>query len=133
MILIIGACSTTKDLPKNDLFNTIWELEFLSGPRIAFSGLFPNKKPVITFNESTKLVEGSDGCNGYSSGYTLNGSQLSFGEPGPSTMMYCGEGEQFFRKIIAKIDSYKIDENGKLNLLMDEVPMMRFKKIVSEN
>lgn len=31
-----------------------WELDYISGPRIAFQGLYPNEKPSITFDLSTK-------------------------------------------------------------------------------
>lgn len=126
---IIGACSSTKKISNDTLFNTTWELEYLSGPRIAFDGLYPDKKPKITFNKTTNKVEGNNSCNGYSADYTLNGNNISFGEPGPTTMMYCGEGETFFLNTIKKINSYTIDADGKLNLMLDNSSMMRFKKI----
>lgn len=129
LTLFFFACSSTKrTIVKEDLYNTTWELEYLSGPRIAFSGWFPDKKPQITFNKVTKKVEGTDGCNGYAAGYMVNGNKISFGEPGPTTMMFCGEGEKFFLNTIKKMDQYKIDEEGKLNLMIDNVPMMRFKR-----
>jgi len=130
--LIICSCSSTKNMSKDSLFNTSWELEFLSGPRIAFERLFPDKKPNITFNKTTNKVEGNNSCNGYSTHYKLNGNEISFGEPGPTTMMYCGEGETFFLKTIKKTNKYMIDSQGKLNLMIGDVPMMRFKKS-SEN
>jgi len=130
--LIIGSCSSTKKVATDDLFNTTWELEYLSGPRIAFDGLYPDKRPKITFNKTTNRVEGNNSCNGYSADYTLNGDGISFGEPGPTTMMYCGEGETFFLNTIKKVNKYKIDDDGKLNLMIDDVPMMRFKKSALE-
>ena len=120
--------TSTENMTNEDLFGIPWELEYLSGPRIAFQGLFPDKKPQITFNPNTQKVEGNSGCNGYAARYTLNGNNLSFGEPDLTTMMYCGEGEKFFLNIIQKVNRYFIDEDGKLNLAIDEVPMMRFKK-----
>lgn len=128
LILFFASCSSTKNTTNENLYNTTWELEYLSGPRIAFDGLFPDKKPQITFNKTTQKVEGNNGCNGYAADYSLDGNNISFGEPGPTTMMYCGEGEKFFLNTIKKVNKYKIDEDGKLNLMIDEVPMMRFKK-----
>ena len=128
LILFLASCSSTKNTTNENLYNTTWELEYLSGPRIAFDGLFPDKKPQITFNKTTQKVEGNNGCNGYAADYSLDGNNISFGEPGPTTMMYCGEGEKFFLNTIKKVNKYKIDEDGKLNLMIDEVPMMRFKK-----
>ncbi len=129
LILTMSACSSSKNKANDALFNTTWELEFLSGPRIAFKGLYPDKKPQITFNKTTSKAEGTNSCNGYSADYTLNGNAVSFGEPGPTTMMFCGQGETFFLNTIKKVNRYTIDEDGKLNLMIDEVPMMRFKKL----
>lgn len=127
--LIVGSCTSSKKSTNDVLFNTTWELEYLSGPRIAFKGLYPDRKPVITFNETTNKVEGNNSCNGYSAAYKLNAETISFGEPGPTTMMYCGEGEKFFLNTMQKINKYQIDSDGKLNLLMDDVVMMRFKEV----
>jgi len=126
--LIIGSCSPTKNMTDNTLFDSTWELEYLSGPRIAFEGLYPDRKPKITFNKSTNKVVGNNSCNGYSADYTLNGDGISFGEPGPTTMMFCGDGEPFFLNTIKKVNKYQIDKDGKLNLMIDDIPMMRFKK-----
>lgn len=59
----------------------------------------------------------------------MNGKQISFGDPGMTTMMFCGEGEKFFLNTMKKVTTYKIDADGKLNLMIGDVPMMRFKKI----
>ncbi|MGB3142629.1 MAG: META domain-containing protein [Maribacter sp.] len=127
---VIMSCGSQKQTTQSDsLYNTRWELDYISGPRIAFEGLFPDKKPELTFNKETNEVRGNSGCNGYSAPYTLKGMSISFGEPGPSTMMYCGEGEQQFRNMMQKINGYSFDEDGKLNLMMNEVSMMRFKKV----
>lgn len=132
IVLIIGSCSSTKKMASDSLFNTVWELEYLSGPRIAFNGLYPDRKPKITFNKTTSKVEGTNSCNGYSADYRLTGDKISFGEPGPTTMMYCGEGEKFFLSTIKKVEKYKIDSDGKLNLIIGDVTMMRFNKITQE-
>lgn len=127
--LIFTSCAMQKKTDSKKISGTTWELEYISGPRIAFNGLYPDKKPQISFNQETKKVEGTNSCNGYSADYTIANNNISFGEPGMSTMMYCGEGESVFLSTIKKINKYKIDENGNLNLLIDDVPMMRFKKI----
>jgi heat shock protein HslJ len=125
------SCSTVKSTKTRDnLSNATWELEYISGPRIAFEGLYPNKKPQITFNTTTNDVSGTSSCNGYGAKFSSNGKTISFGEPGPTTMMFCeGGGEQTFLNMIKKIDNYSIDNDGKLNLNIGEVPMMRFKKV----
>lgn len=132
LALSFTSCTTMKDKTTTtaDLYNTSWELEYISGPRIAFEGLFPDKKPFLKFDQATNQVSGNAGCNGYSAPYTLKGKSLTFGEQGPATMMYCeGGGEQVFTQMMKKINGYSIDKDGKLNLLLGDVPMMRFKKV----
>ncbi len=130
LVLFISSCTTVKNNKNTDnLSNTTWELEYISGPRIAFEGLYPDKKPQITFNTATHEVSGSSSCNGYMAKYTSNGKAISFGEPGPTTMMFCeGGGEQVFLEMMKKVNNYSIDNAGKLNLNIDAVPIMRFKK-----
>ncbi|OMQ13058.1 META domain-containing protein [[Flexibacter] sp. ATCC 35103] len=131
LTLSFNSCTTMKDTAKtDDLYNTTWELEYISGPRIAFEGLYPDKKPYIKFDKEKSEVYGNAGCNGYSAPFTLKGNSLTFGEQGPATLMFCeGGGEQTFLQIIKKIDSYSINKDGKLNLNMKDIPMMRFKKV----
>lgn len=127
MVLVVSCNSSTS--PTEQLYGVTWELEYMSGPRIAFDGLFPNKKPQLTFDKNENRVAGTDSCNGYSADYTLEGNSISFGEPGPTTMMFCGGSERQFLQLMKKIDGFSFEE-GKLNLLIGDIPMMRFKKVV---
>ncbi|MCR9263771.1 MAG: META domain-containing protein [Flavobacteriaceae bacterium] len=127
VLILTISCNPKSDAPA-ELFGSTWELEYISGPRIAFDGLFPNKKPQISFDQESGKVLGNDSCNGYSAEYTLDGNTISFGEPGPTTMMFCGGGERQFLTMMQKIDGFALEE-GKLNLLIGEVPMMRFTKV----
>jgi hypothetical protein len=43
--------------------------------------------------------------------------------------MYCGEGENHFRNIIRKVDGWRLTEEGKLELLLGDIPMMRFRPV----
>lgn len=126
-ILLAESCGGTKSSAEA-LYGPTWELEYISGPRIAFEGLFPEKKPQITFNKESGKVNGTDSCNGYTADYEIAENSIVFGDPGPTTMMFCGGSERQFLNMMKKIDGYSI-EDGKLNLLVGEVPMMRFKKI----
>lgn len=87
--LLMASCGSTKSSQSEKLYGPKWELEYISGPRIAFEGLFPDKKPKISFDKETNQVSGNAGCNGYSADYTLNGTQISFGQPEPATLMFC--------------------------------------------
>lgn len=128
LVLILTLSCNPKSDGSAELFGPTWELEYMSGPRIAFDGLFPNKKPQISFDQESSKVMGNDSCNGYSAEYTLDGNTISFGEPGPTTMMFCGGSERQFLNMMQKIDGFALEE-GKLNLLIGEVPMMRFTKV----
>ena len=79
--IALAACSTSKKTTNDQLFDKTWELEYLSGPRIAFEGLYPEKKPTITFSKASKMVAGNNSCNGYATNFTLEGKSISFGKP----------------------------------------------------
>lgn len=128
LALIMSGCTSLKNtIP---LSSETWELEYITGPKIAFEGLFPENKPQITFNTEKKEVNGTTGCNGFGTKYTLDGQNIKFDENFPMTMKYCeGGGEQVFLKIMKEVNHYYIDAEGKLFLNKGDVPMMRFKKI----
>lgn len=128
LLITIFSCAPTKTSSSENLYSTTWELEYISGPRIAFEGLYPDKKPKISFNKDTDQVTGNNSCNSYSADFKIDENTINFGEPGPSNMMYCGEGEKVFLNMMQKVNRYEINEEGKLNLMLDDVPMMRFKQ-----
>lgn len=107
-----------------------WELNYISGPRIAFAGLYPDNKPTITFNLKETTVSGRNSCNSYAGKLNVNGSKISFKEPMMVTKMFCpGEGENVYMNTLQKIDSYSVSEDGKtLNFIMGDIVMMRFEK-----
>lgn len=132
IVAFLNGCSAVETDSLKEVFANTWELEYISGKRIAFEGLFPDKKPELHFMEADKVVHGSTSCNGYRTTYTLEGTNIKFGEPGAMTMRYCeGGGEQAFLEMMKKVNKSSIDKDGKLNLLLNEVPMMRFKKVAT--
>ena len=126
--LFLVSCSTNMMGDNAKLYENGWELEYVTGPRIAFQGLFPDEKPQISFNSSTKMVTGTTGCNGYNTEYKMNGKMISFETPNTTTMRYCGDGEAVFLKTMKEVTNYRITTDGKLELLMNDITMMRFKK-----
>ena len=126
--VFLMSCSTNMMGDNSKLYDNGWELEYITGPRIAFEGLFPDEKPVISFNKSTNMVTGSTGCNGYNTQYKMSGKMISFEVPATTTMRYCGEGEAVFLKTMKEVKSYRMSTDGKLELLMNDIVMMRFKK-----
>lgn len=104
-----------------------WELDHISGPRIAFDGLYPNKKPTITFDLSSKKVSGNSSCNNYNGAFKTENNHISFG-PLASTKMACeGSGESVYFSTLEKITSFDVNGNT-LTLIMGDIAMMRFQK-----
>lgn len=105
-----------------------WELNYISGPRIAFEGLYPDKKPTIRFELELSMISGNTSCNGFSSKYSLKGSNIKF-DPPLSTMMACpGNGEQTFTQMLQKVNKFALSDDNTLNFLIDDVAVMRFVK-----
>lgn len=112
---------------ETDQLSGSWELNYISGTRIAFAGLYPDKKPVISFNFAEKAIMGNTSCNGFSSQYSMNGHAIKFAD-GLKTMIFCeGGGEEAFLNMLKKVNRYSVSENT-LNLLIDDVAVMRFGK-----
>lgn len=105
-----------------------WELNYISGKRIAFEGLYPNKKPQLTFTDSKTEVGGHTSCNSFSSKLTIDGNKITIAEPTAMTMMACeGEGEKSFLEMLKKVNKYALSGTT-LTFLMDDIAVMRFAK-----
>jgi heat shock protein HslJ len=111
------------------LLNGTWELNYISGPRIAFEGLYPEKKPTITFDVAGNKVMGNSSCNSFNGKLNVTGNKINFNEPMAMTRMMCpGDGETTFMETLKKVDSWSVTDGKTLNLLMGDVAMMRFSK-----
>ncbi|HMO62058.1 MAG TPA: META domain-containing protein [Ferruginibacter sp.] len=126
--VVLAKLAARKPLSKEEMqLNGTWQLTYISGPKIAFEGLFPNKKPTIIFDFPEAQAHGNGGCNGYSAKVTVVGSTISFGDA-LSTMMACeGNGEPVYFKTLKTITSYRIEGNT-LTMNMGEVPVLKFEK-----
>ena len=62
LLMMLSACNTLKNAvdASSDLSKLAgtWELNYVSGPRIAFNGLYPGKKPMVTFDLAEKRMSG---------------------------------------------------------------------------
>ena len=132
-VLISGCCSKKNNEAKTTegetaFYDTNWELEYISGPRIAFEGLYPETKPYIVFTAAENQFGGNGSCNMYSGKFIKKDNTIHFGDA-IKTMRWCeGGGEETFLKMLGKVNRFAIDTERKLLLLMDDIPMMRFKK-----
>lgn len=113
--------------PEMEKLSRTWELDYISGPRIAFDGLYPDKKPFVSFNFSAKQLMGNSSCNGFSAKYVIDGNKIGFKDY-LKTMMFCeGGGEETFLNMLKKVNKFSVNENT-LTFLIDDVAVMRFKK-----
>ena len=124
-VLVAKFEGISKKLAAN--LNGTWTLNYLSGLRITFDGLYPEKKPHVVFNLVTNEMSGSSSCNLFTSKYRMDGDKITF-EDALKTMMYCeGGGEEAFFNMLKKVDHYSSD--GKtLTFLIGDVAVMRFTK-----
>lgn len=128
---VLVSCNSVKTVnTEKASLQGAWQLIYISGPRIDFSGLYPNDKPTITFDLKENRVFGKNSCNSYSGTLNVDGNKISFKGPMAVTKMFCpGEGENVYMNTLEKIDSYSILEDGKtLNFIVGDVAMMRLKK-----
>jgi heat shock protein HslJ len=131
-ILLFAACkSSQKAMNSTTTLEGTWQLNYITGPRIAFDGLYPDKKPTIIFNINENKVSGNNSCNQYFGNLVKDGNKINFKDAKMGmTMMACpGEGENVYMKTLEKVDSYSISDDGKtLNFSMGDISMMRFEK-----
>lgn len=124
-----ASCGTSKTAVKEASVEGTWELNYITGPKIAFDGLFPNKKPTITFNLAENKITGHNSCNQYFGALIKDGDKINFKDAKIGmTMMACeGNGDSLYMETLNKIETYTITDDGKtLNFLTGSVVMMRF-------
>lgn len=127
--LIFISCTTSKPTVKTASLEGTWELKYITGPKIAFDGLFPNKKPTIAFDLKENKILGNNSCNQYFGALLIDGAKINFKDAKMGmTMMACeGNGDSVYMDTLNKIESYTITDDGKtLNFLLGNVVMMRY-------
>ena len=132
LCLTVVGCNGTKQSKTKASLEGTWQLNYISGPRIAFDGLYPDKKPTIIFDLKENRVSGNNSCNQYFGALNVDGNTINFADSkmGMTKMACPGEGENVFMKTLVKINSYSISEDGKtLNFIMGDIAMMRFEKL----
>lgn len=108
-----------------------WELRYLSGPRIAFDGLYPDRRPIMKLDTERLAVNGFTSCNSFSGNFTMSGKVLQFGQQFGMTRMACpGMGESIFLETLKLIDRWALsDDLWVLTLYKAELPMMAFDRM----
>lgn len=106
-----------------------WVLNFISGPRIAFDGLYPEKKPEIRFDIAERHMSGFSGCNNFNGTFNATKHTISFPNEIAMTRMICPnmQGESTFMDILKSIDNWSV-QGTTLQFNAGPVMMMRFDK-----
>jgi len=131
--VVLMSCNASKAQKKDSVakLEGTWELNYITGPRIAFDGLYPNKKPTIHFDLKENRVSGNNSCNSFTGNLSVTDNKIDFTQPMAVTRMMCqdGQGEQVFMNTLQKITSYDLTDDGKtLNFISGDIAMMRFTK-----
>lgn len=109
--------------------NATWELNYISGKRIAFEGLFPGKKPQINIDIYHNRVSGNTSCNSFSGKLDMTGNRVNFNGPLAMTKMACsGEGESSFLDVLKTVNGWSMADANTLNFMMNDVLVMRFSR-----
>ncbi|MDJ1506186.1 lipase family protein [Xanthocytophaga agilis] len=118
--------STATDSLSLASLNGTWELNYISGVKIAFDSLYLNQKPAITVNTNDHTIVGNNSCNSFRGKFTIKDQTIRFPDTFVMTRMFCeGGGEQVFMDALKKMNKYTISANM-LTFYMNEVSIMRF-------
>ncbi|PZP44971.1 MAG: META domain-containing protein [Pseudopedobacter saltans] len=120
---------TVVDTPKvSSSIGGRWVLNYITGPRITFAGLFPNKKPYMILDSAKSQVSGNTGCNNFSGPFKVYaGDSIEFKQMA-TTMMNCadgGQGETLFLGTLDKVSHYRVSGDT-LWLRFKKIEAMRF-------
>lgn len=135
MLLIVfiyisfASCTAKKSVPESASLKGTWQLNYITGPRIAFDGLYPDKKPTIVLDIANNKVVGNNSCNQYFGALIFDDKKIDFKNAKMGmTMMACeGNGDKLYMETLKKIETYTITDEGKtLNFLIGNIVMMKF-------
>lgn len=120
--------NTEKSTMKANLIDGTWEANYIMNSPKTFEEMYPRVKPSITFNTSTKQVNGVSGCNSFTGKCTIDGKSLAIDKGLATTRKMCPDmaGEQAFLETLKKATSFSITNKGNtLNLIMGDIAIMR--------
>lgn len=104
--LSFSACTSTKDLSKQNFFDKKWDLISIKGLTEKENATFD--KAGLKFASADSVYSGSNGCNMISGKFRLKGNRIKF-EEALSTKRYCvGIDEDKFMKVIRKTNTLKV-------------------------
>ncbi|RYU97195.1 META domain-containing protein [Emticicia agri] len=140
MLGCVGTQTTTTSTQKPaDAMNTSmklngsWELADIPGARVSVSGMYPNKKPIITFDVDDNKFAGNTSCNNFSGLLVVYGNKINLNKSMAMTKMACqGEGESTFVDLLKKIDTFSINADNSLSLNSGGAETLRLVKVIKQ-
>ncbi|WP_169540018.1 META domain-containing protein [Niabella aurantiaca] len=115
----------TGTAPESNALNGTWELNYISGAKIAFEGLYPQKRPTITFDLPQTNAAGNSSCNRYRVSFTIDGNAIQFKDPASTKMACEGAGEATFFRTLKTVTNFDV-AGDTLHLIMGDIAVMRF-------
>jgi heat shock protein HslJ len=140
MLACVGTqtTSTTTQKPSDAInismkLNGSWELADIPGARVSVAGMYPNKKPVITFDVNDNKFVGNTSCNNFSGLLVVYGNKISFNKSMAMTKMACqGDGESTFVEALKKIDTFTVNADNTLSLNSAGIEILRLAKVIKQ-
>lgn len=113
--------------------NGSWELADIPGARVSLAGMYPNKKPTITFDVDDNKFVGNTSCNNFSGLLVVYANKINFNKSMAMTKMMCqGDGETTFVESLKKIDTYTLNPDNTLSLNAGGVETLRLVKVIKQ-
>lgn len=113
--------------PAKTTLHGSWILEKVYGAKEPFKMLFPGKTPTVSFDLKTNRLSGNNGCNTYNGPFELKAGVLKISDMATTRMFCDGVSESLFMTTLQMADSYIIDAEGHLELMLDNQKVLRFK------
>ncbi len=124
---------TTDTIKAPSKLNGSWELADIPGARVSIAGMYPNKKPIITFDINDNKFVGNTSCNNFSGLLIVYDNKINFNKAMAMTKMMCeGEGETTFVEALKKVDTYTINADNSLSLHTGGVETLRLVKVIKQ-
>ncbi|PLX14047.1 MAG: hypothetical protein C0598_02325 [Marinilabiliales bacterium] len=125
LALTIGftACTSTKELTKENFFDKKWALISINGLSDTENSAFD--KAGLKFASADSVYSGSNGCNMITGKFHMKGNTIKFDE-GLSTKRFCkGIDEEKFMEVLRKTNNIKVN-NHNLYFLKDKKILATF-------
>lgn len=110
-----------------------WQLIYITDNNLPWKQIYPNGSPTIKFDENEQRISGFAGCNNYTGSFVAAGYTLSIPDHMAMTRKMCvdgAEGEDLFTSTIGRVTKWKMSNDSTLNLLSDDITIMRFHKLL---